>query len=37
VRGEMPTVSSDHALLVQLFEILVGNALRFCGGSRAWI
>src|SRR5436309_3668955 len=37
VRGEMPTVTSDHALLVQLFEILVGNALRFCGGSRAWI
>jgi CheY-like chemotaxis protein len=37
VRGEMPTVTADHALLVQLFEILVGNALKFCGGGRTWI
>ena len=37
VRRDMPIVMADHALLVQLFEGLVGNALKFCVGSRAWI
>lgn len=37
VRRDMPTVRAEHALLVQLFECLVGNALKFCAGSRAWI
>src|SRR2546425_358826 len=37
LRGDMPTVMADHDLMVQLFENLIGNALKFCAGSGTWI
>jgi len=37
LRGDMPTVMAEHDLMVQLFENLIGNALKFCAGSGTWI
>jgi len=37
LRGDMPTVMADHDLMVQLFENLIGNALKFCAGGGTWI
>ncbi len=36
-RGELPTVTAEYPLLVELFQNLVGNALKFCAGSGTWI
>jgi PAS domain S-box-containing protein len=34
VRGELPTVAADPSQLVEIFQNLVGNAIKFCGGKR---